>query len=666
MSKSFSLLIILACFQIAVSAQQGKKTIKQEEIRPAIPAPKPNPWVFTYGMDSVYKQEFERLLSKNRKDKEQPTEKEVREYLELYENFKMKVKEAQILMLDTFSGFRNELAGYRKQLANPYLSDKKVTEGLIKEAYERMKEEVNASHILITCAENALPKDTLIAYNKLVDIKKRLAKGESFDSLAIQNSDDPSAKNNKGNLGWFTSFYMIYPFENQAYWTSKGQVSPIFRTRFGYHIIKVMDRRFARGEVKVAHIMIQTGPSASQELWNEAKLKIDSVYTKLLAGESFEKMANQYSQDQSSNKNGGVMNFISSFSSYPENFKEIAFTSTKGEIAKPFKTDYGWHIIKVLERRPIAEQKEAEDGIKNKINRDSRSESSKLVVADRIRKQNKYMEYPENLKEFIGMLDSNFLNGMWTASAAKLNTKPILSINDKVFTMQDFGNYAGTQQEPHRGESAEMLVKNILKRYSDEKALEYEESLLETKYEDFRNLMQEYHDGILLFDLTDKKVWTKAVTDTLGLEKFHDMNKDKYMWKERLLVYTVSCLDEKTKKEAIKMASAGKSNDEITAKLNKKLTGAVSFVPSKHEKGESATYDKYFTMKGVQEMSTEGSSFRFMIIVGVIPPEPKSTKEAKGIITSDYQNLLEKEWIRELRSKYPITVNEPALKTLFR
>lgn len=649
-------------------AQKPKTTKPAKATTPAaVPVQvKPNPWVFTFGSDTVYKREFERLLSKNRNEKEVPSETDVREYLELYQNFKMKVKEAMLMELDTMSSFKSELAGYRKQLANPYLTDKKVSESLIKEAYERMKEEINASHILINCAENAMPKDTLEAYNKLMDLRKRVAKGESFDSLALAHSQDPSAVKNSGLLGWFTAFHMIYAFETNAYKTAKGQVSMPFRTRYGYHIVKVNDRRPARGEVKVGHIMLQTGPSATEEVLKDAKTKADEAYAKLQSGTAFETVANEYSQDQSSKQNGGVMNWFSSFSNFPDEFKAVAFSLNKGEYSKPFKTDYGYHILKLIDKRPIAELKEVEESIKTKIGRDSRAESSKLVVAQRIKKESKYVEYAANLKEFTAMVDSTFLKAAWSPDEQKLTNKPVMSINGKVYTVKEFAEYVKMNQEPREKESIPMIVLSLFKKYTDEKVLEYEESILETKYEDFRNLMQEYHDGILLFDLTDKKVWSKAVTDTLGLQKFHESNKNKYLWKERVHVYTYSCLNDKAKKEAMKMAQAGKSADEIKAKLNKKMAGTVIVTESKHEKGESPEKDKLWDKKGVVDMPVENDNFKFYVVAGVVGPEPKALKEARGMVTSDYQTHLEKEWIQSLRAKYPVTVNEEVIRSLFK
>ncbi len=669
--KKTVLFLTLNLIWIGLFAQAIKKPVtvtKPIETKPVTTTtsvPKNNPWVFTYGSDTVYRNEFERLLSKNRKDKAVPSDQEVAEYLELYQNFKMKVKEATMLQLDTSAAYKSELAGYRKQLANPYLTDKNVTAGLITEAYKRMLEEIKASHILINCSESASPKDTLEAYNKILELRKRLLKGESFDSVALQNSEDPSVKRNYGNLGWFTSFYMIYSFETQAYNTQKGQVSMPFRTRYGYHLVKVTDRRAARGEASCGHIMIQTGQSASAETVAEAKLKIDSVYQKLTQGESFESMVKQYSQDQSSAQNGGVIT-VGSLSSYPDIFKDVAFSTIIGDISKPFKSDFGWHILKVVDLKGIPPQKEVEEMIKSKIARDSRSESSKIVVAQRIKKENKYTEYPENIKAMVAKIDTTFLAGTWVADESKFSDKPVMSISNKKYSAKEFVGYLRVMQEPRKGGSVAMAVNSLLKKYSDEKALEYEESILDTKYEDFRNLMQEYHDGILLFDLTDKMVWTKAVNDTAGIEKFHDANKTKYMWKERVSFTRVTCIDDKTKKEAMKMAAAGKTKDDLKAKLNKKIEGSVTFVEVKAEKGENAEYDKLWDKSGVVDITDENGNHKFNIVHGIVGPEAKTTKEAKGAITSDYQIYLEKEWIKELRAKYPVTVNDATLKILFR
>ncbi len=664
------LFLVVSVLSLNANAQT-KKPVKKTTLQTSsevvtASVSKANPWVFSFGKDTVYKTEFERLLSKNKNTKETPDEKSVREYLDLYENFKMKVSEAKLKKLDTASTFINELSGYRSQLAKPYLTDKKVTENLIKEAYERMKWEINASHILINCAENANPKDSLAAYTKIMDLRKRYLKGERFDSLALKYSEDPSAIKNLGLLGWFTSFHMIYPFENQAYNTPKGEISMPFRTRFGYHLLKVNDKRAARGEVQVVHIMQRTGPNASEETMNDAKSKIDSAYDQLMKGIAIETVVEHFSQDDGSKANKGVVNWFGSFSNFPDDFKDMCFSLNKGEISKPFKTQYGYHIIKLVDKKPLQEQKELEESIKTKISRDSRAESSKLVVAQRIKKENNYKEYPANIKEFISTLDSSFTKGSWSYDESTLTDKPVMSFNNKSYTVKNLAKFVQVNQESQPNGSIPVIMNGLMKKFSDEKALEYEESMLEIKYEDFRNLMQEYHDGILLFDLTDKMVWSKAVTDTAGLEKFHEANKSKYLWKDRLKVYTYSCLNEKAKAEAMKMASAGKSIDEIKTKLNKKIVGTIVVSDQKTEKGESPAIDKLWDKKGVIDVPNENGAFKFQFVEGVVAPEPKTLKEARGIATSDYQNYLEKEWIKSLHDKYPVIVNEETVKSLFK
>lgn len=666
---TFSVLTLVT--SLAFAQKPANKPTKKPAVlvAPAAAAPvkKVDPMVFTYGADTVYKSEFERLLSKNRNPKETPTESSVREYLELYQNFKMKVKEAKLLQLDTNVNFITELAGYRKQLANPYLTDKKATELLIKEAYDHMLTEVNASHILINCGENAKPADTLVAYNKTLELRKRYLKGENFDSLASKNSEDPSAVNNFGNLGWFAAFDMIYAFEKMAYSTPKGQVSMPFRTRFGFHLIKVNDTRAARGDVRVQHIMRTTGANATPETIADQQKMIDSVYSLIQKGTSYEELVANFSQDESSKANKGIMNWIGSNSRLPEEFKNVAFALDKDQISKPFATPFGFHILKLVEKKPVASYKELEDQLKTKVTRDTRAESSKSSVIERIKRENNFKENKANIKAFALACDSNMFMDGHVIDDKKFSDKVLFSIGNKNFTEKDMANYIGSTHDHYEpGQSVEMIVNGVYKRYVDEQVFAYEESQLETKYEDFRNLMQEYHDGILLFDLTDKKVWNKAVIDTAGLEKFHGENKNKYMWKERVRVLTYSCLDEKTKKAAMKMASSGKTPEEIKAKLSKKITGAVIVTEQKAEKGESTSMDKLYDKAGVVDIPNENGQFKFYYVAGIVQPEPKTLKEAKGLVTSDYQTYLEKEWIKELRAKYPVTVNEDTVKSLFK
>lgn len=652
---------LLTCIGFSALAQKKAKPATKTVTPTPVLAPKPNPVIFAYGSDTVYQREFERLLYKNKPSREPLSEKEVREYLELYINFKLKVKEAMLARLDTNASFVTELAGYRKQLAAPYLTDKSVTEDLMKEAYERMKWELNAGHILIICGPNAQPSDTLAAYNKLIDLRKRTLKGESFDSLAMKYSEDPSAKKYGSKLGWFSAFTMVYPFENAAYKTTIGEVSMPFRTQYGYHIIKMYDKRAARGEVKVAHIMIRTEQDASEEQLHDAKAKADTIYSLVPNTESFDMLVEQYSDDMASKRNKGNM-WVGSLSGYPDEFKEVCFKLKEGEVSKPFKTNFGYHIVKFVERKPLGEFKDQQETLKKNVMRDSRSESTKAVVVARVKKENGYKENPATLKLFISRLDSTFIKGNWTYDEQKISTQTLFSIGSQSYTERDFAAFVKANQQPLDKASVSMTVSNQFRQWADDKCMAYEESILDKKHESFRDVMQEYHDGILLFELTDKMVWSKAVNDTTGLESYYLANSSKYMWKERVKYTTYTCTDDKTKQEAMKMLGKGKSQEEVFAKLNKKTPDAISAKEVKHEKTD-ATAEKLWDKKGVVDVP--GKENKFHVVSGVLAPENKALKEAKGLITSDYQNYLEKEWITRLRSKYTIQVNEPAVKALY-
>jgi peptidyl-prolyl cis-trans isomerase SurA len=328
--------------------------------------------LMTVGSDKVGKQEFENVFKKNNsKMAANPDEKTLREYLDLYINFKLKVLEAKSFGMDTAASFKKELAGYRKQLAAPYLTDKEVTEQLINEAYDRSKKEIRASHILINCKEDASAKDTLAAYNKIMAIRKKiLEKKEDFGKVAMESSEDPSAKTNKGDLGFFSVFAMVYSFENACYKAKQGTVTMPFRTKYGYHIVKVVDSRPAQGEVKVAHIMLRATAKLSKEDSLRNQNKINEVYNLLTSGQKFEELAKQYSEDKGSAKNGGILPVFGTGKMVPEFESEAFALKNVNDYSKPFTTSYGWHIVKLVERKSLPSFDAAKADIKAKISRD--------------------------------------------------------------------------------------------------------------------------------------------------------------------------------------------------------------------------------------------------------------------------------------------------------
>lgn len=627
-----------------------------------------NATVFTIAGQPVTVGEFEYVYTKNNINNQADySEKSLTEYLKLYENFRLKVKEAETLQLDTISALKNELEGYRKQLAKSYLTDREITEQLIKEAYDRSLKEVNTAHILIKCDENANPADTLAAYKKALDIRKRLEKGEDFGKLALDFSADPSAKQNKGDIGYFTVFQTVYPFESGAYNTKVGELSEPVRTIYGYHIIKTLGERPAQGEIHVAHILKKLPENASETQKKALKTTLDSIYNLIESKSiSFEDAVIAFSDDRTSKSKQGELAWFGVGRMVPE-FEAAAFAlKTDGDISKPVQTIYGWHIIKRLERKEILPFSEVKNDFKKKVERDSRSQVAKDKLIERIKKENNYTENVAAKKAFYSAVDSSLTQGFLKTDSQKLKTATLFTMGGTNYTTTDFAKYVEKIAKRRNDKNKEQLLHEYYENFVTQKALELEESQLDTKKPEFANLLREYRDGILLFELTDRKVWGYALKDTAGLEKFHEANKEKYMWKERISVEIFNASGEKIAKEAYKLAKKGKEAGDIQLKLNSKNPNEkVSVIKGKYEKGEYDVVDNIEWKKGVTPaVKQDDNSYQFIRVNTVHAPEPKTLTEAKGFVVSDYQEYLESTWLEELRNKYPIVVNENVLQSL--
>lgn len=628
------------------------------------------PYVFTYGSDTVFNSEFERVYSKNNETKKvKPSEKDINEYLELYIKFKLKVKEAYALKMDTNEAYIKELAGYRKQLATPYLTDNKVTEQLILEAYNRLQEDVNVSHILILTSKDDLPKDTISAFKKISDIRNQILENKiSFDSAAFKFSEDPSAKSNLGNLGFFTAFQMIYSFENMAYNTEVLKISPVFRTQYGYHILKVNNRRPNQGEIKIAHIMIRFNNINNQTEIDAAKEKIDAIYKKLESGEKFEELVKQYSEDFTTKTNNGEMQWFKSTSQLPQDFKDAAFALKNiGDYSLPVKTNFGWHIIKKLEIKPNPPLTEQKETIKYKISRDDRSQISNKAVFERLKIENKFVIYEKELTSFIKAIDTNLIKGTWVPGQNLLKNNVIFTIGNQKYTYSDFSNFIKDYQTPKKGGKVDAIARDYFNTYSEKMNFAYEEDHLEEKYIDFKHLMQEYRDGILLFELTDKMVWGKSVEDTVGLKNFYEKNKSNYMWKKRVDVAIFDCSSSSVTKKVKKILKKEPADSIIYKKINKKDPLALSITRGRYEEGQNEILNKIEWKEGITDLPQNNgiNKFSFVKIYKVLPPESKELSETMGVATSDYQAFLEESWITGLKTKYPVKINNDGLGKLF-
>lgn len=658
-------------FTIPTDAQtKGKAPVKAPA--PTIPAQKPapsaDPVLITISGEQVPRSEFERVFKKNNRDSVN-SEESIREYLDLYINYKLKVREAESLKMDTSEAFKTELAGYRKQLAQPYLTDKDVSEQLVKEAYDRLNKDVRASHILLKLEDNSLPKDTLAVYNRIMKLRDMIMKGADFNKIARDSSEDPSAKENGGDLGYFTGMQMVYPFESAAYTTKPGQVSMPVRTRFGYHLIKVMDVRQAQGEIHVAHVMVRTAKDAPDSTLAAAEKKIREAHAEIKKGTPWDSVVVKYSEDKGSMKKGGELPWFGTGRMVPE-FEKAAFAlKNDNDISEPVRTVYGWHIIKKLEGRGVAPFEEKKQELKQMISRDSRNDASRNSMVQKIKKEYKFTELTKNKDEIINSLDSSIVNGDWDLNKAENFNKTLFTLSDasgsKNYTQQDFAKYLSTHQTKRAAANPKAVGYSMYNEWVNEMLLAYEEEHLDIKYADFRNLMKEYRDGILLFDLTDKMVWSKAVKDTAGLEAFYEKNKNNYMWGERADASVYTCKNTSVADELRKQLKKGKkSPDEIIQSLNKNDASAVSKKDGIYAKGDELM-EAAGWKTGISENINRNGGVTVVHIKKLLPAMPKSLEEAKGVITADYQSNLEKEWIAELRSKYPVQVDEAVLQTLW-
>lgn len=617
----------------------------------------------------VTKSEFLQIYLKNNNSPKYDKQT-LDEYVEMFKKFKLKVAEAEKLGYDTIPKLKKELEGYKKQLATPYLIDSVENRYLVEQAYDRIKTEIRASHILVKIDPAATPKDTLAAYNRIIALKKRIEKGEDFASVAkMKNgSDDPSAVNNGGDLGFFTAFQMVYPFEEKAYTTPIGSISEPFRTRFGYHIVKVTDKRPARGTIKVAHLMIAVPKDGTQEAKDNAERKANELYDKLMKGEKWEDMVSLHSDDPGSVKKGGE---LPSFGSGTTQrmvpiFEDAAFgLKNDGDISKPVKTEYGYHIIKRLEWKDIPPYASMKKELQGRVNKDERSKKTQDSFVLKLKKNYGYKFAGEkNLKWFEKNLDSSYFIGKWTASNLKSN-KTLFKIAGKSFTQKDFADYLVKNARGIKREDSKIVVANQYKSWEKAAILQYEEQLLPGKYPEFKALVNEYHDGIILYEIMSDKVWNKASKDTVGLKDFFAKNRGNYMWTKRLDATVYECLN---KQIADKVGGMLK-NDTITSKhvlevINKDSELNLKVRMNKFDIEQTSFLKSANLKKGLNQAYEFEGKYYVVKVAEVLEPMRKEFSEAKGIATSDYQNYLEKTWLEELTKNHPIKVNSEVLYNL--
>lgn len=632
-----------------------------------------DPVIMTINDKEITKSEFLQIYLKNN-DNPKYDKASLDEYMELFKKFKLKVAEAEALGYDTVPKLVRELQGYTKQLALPYLVDSTKIEELVRESYDRTKNEVRASHILIKVNPNALPKDTLQAYNKIMALRKRVLDGENFGNVASGpgGSEDPSAKSNKGDLGYFTAFQMVYPFEDKAYKTEVGKVSMPFRTRFGYHILYVQDKRAARGSIETAHIFVSARSNEPADIIESSRKKAEEIYDLLQNGEKFEDLVKKYSDDPSSvNKEGKLPAFgTGTTTRMLTDFEDAAFAlENDGDISAPIRTDYGFHIIKRIKRYPVPSFDEMRESLEKRVAKDARSKQTQASFVIKLKDEYGFKDKSsKGLKWFYENVDSSFYKEYNFKETIKKD-RPLFILDKKKYTQNDFALYLKTNYRGIRkGGEIRAMIDEQYENWEMQSILDYEESKLADKYPAYKALVTEYHDGILLYEIMSDMVWNKAMKDTTGLKEFHKNNSGKYMWNKR---YHADLFECKTKAIADQVYGilTGEGVDtmrvvDIVSQVNTDSELNTRHRNDKFDVQKSSFVKGMNLKKGVNEVYEKDGKYFVARVLDILPPGEKEFSDAKGAVTSDYQNHLEQEWLKELSAKHKIVVNEDVLYNL--
>jgi peptidyl-prolyl cis-trans isomerase SurA len=614
----------------------------------------------------VYASEFERVYKKNLDLVQDENQKTVDGYLDLFIDYKLKVTEAYAQQLHEKPVYKNELGDYQEQLSRFYIYEDNATTDLAKEAYERGLEEINANHILVLAKYTDSPADTLKAYRKIEKLRQRALQGEDFETLAKNNSEEPNASETAGDLGYFTVFSMVYPFETAAYTTKKGKISDIVRTQFGYHIIKVNDRRTREPKRTVSHIMVYDKEDETRTF--DPKERIEEIYQLLEQGEEFEALAKQYSDDKGSATTGGTLRPFGKGELRSKLFEAEVFDIKKeGNVTKPFKSEVGWHIARLDKIHTTTSFEEEKEQLEKKVKSGDRSKVVTAAVTNNIKAKYGFKMGAPYRDYFNEYLNDSILKGTW-------NYKGLPAQDDKVLftiggkqskTFNDFAAYIGSKQSPRlRYGSVDEALVGFYESFEREALKKYYQNELEKEDESYAAIINEYRDGLLIFDLMKENIWNKAKTDSIGLQEYFKKNKEDYQWEERVDAIVINATSKENAEQAKELLEQGKDAGEIKKALNNSKEVKVITTAGKFELDNKALPENFIKKEGISQIYVNGNTFTVVEVLEIIPPSPKTFEEIKGRVLSDYQVKVEQEWMENLRNKYEVTLHKRTLKKL--
>lgn len=617
--------------------------------------------------DTVLAEEFLYTLTKNQHLKaskeELLSQEEFDRNFELFLNFKLKVKEAEKRGMDTTAEFLNEFHIIKEDLKKPYLLKNSIQEGELRKSYSRTQEILKASHILIEFPPNASYSDSVAVLRMAGNLKEKAEKGADFNELAYEHSDDPSAKANRGDLGYFTALQMVYPFEDAAYALEVGEVSGPVLTDFGYHVIKLEDRRTNPGEIKVSHILIRVDP-ANPVSEDRAKRRIAEIYTALQnKATKWEEVVKAYSEDLDTKDRGGALPWFGVGAIVPE-FEKAAFSLNElGEISRPVKTSYGFHIVRLEERKPIASYEDMEPMLRSKILRDSRSGLIQSQVLAMQMAKYGFRENESAVAALRPILNRQFAQGtgggLRPLDDSRLMDSVLFNIQEDTFPVRSFVGFIEKSNDRLTASDG---------NYFDPWYSRYKEVSLDAKEEQelldnnkaYSLLVGEYREGILLFSIMNELVWQKALMDSIGQLEYYKTHIDRYQWPERVQALLVIMSDDSQLPKVRRFLSGKVYHKTLKPKLEDQFLNDYPMLFTLEEDvfviEENAVLRKLDLGKKDHELLHEGRIY-FVRLGEIIPAGPKSFDETRGKVIQDYQRHLDLELISTLKESYSIQIN---------
>jgi peptidyl-prolyl cis-trans isomerase SurA len=624
--------------------------------------------LFTYGKYKADAKEFLRAFNKNNQQPAVNKSRAIKDYLDLYVNSRLKIREAYDRGYDTLPNIKNEIENLRNQVIENYMSDPEAISRLTKEAFKRSLKDIHLAHIFISLNNASGIPDTAASRKKLDEVSKRLARGEDFLKVAQQYSDDPSAKTNRGDVNYITVFTLPYELENIAYSTAPGKFSKPYLSRAGYHIFKNLGERKALGTIKVQQILLAFPPGMRETVKKSLQQLADSLYRRIQAGDSFAKLASSFSNDYVSAASDGNMPEIS-VGEYDPSFEKTIWSLKDGSISKPFETEYGYHIVKRISAKPVvtsAADKANTEQLQQKIMADDRWKTARNFIYERVK--NKDLFHKSNYNESVlWALSDSLLDSKPAGIGKAMNTSsPLFTLGDSTIRVMEWIGFA----QMNRFKADRVTLKSypdVMEEFVNNSMYQYYRAHLEDFNDEFRNQMNEFRDGNLFFEIMQQEVWNKAQNDSMALQALYEKNKSQYTWKQSADAVIFFCSDEVAAKELHNQMKKDPTNwrKEVEAVSEKVVADSARYEWSQIPGIEGKTpVDGMITPLSVNPTDKTAS---FSLISNVYEQAaPRSFNEAKGLVMNDYQTMLEQEWVTALKKKYPVVIDQKVLAQIIK